>query len=353
MFKLSLELTNSCNMECKYCYLPHEEQFMNIEIAKKSICMAISECKKQKFDSLSISYLGGEPLLCKTRIKFITEYAEDICQKENISIYFNITTNGTFIDKDTICFFIKHNFSIRTSLDGCIIDNDKNRIMKNGSSAYNSLKHNLDLFKFYEEKSNKQVQLSMVINKNTYKNLYENFKHITELGFKYIATCLETYSKWNMDELEEIELQFKKIALYCIEKASKDEFVFWNIPYHGFNILNKKYKHFYCYAGKVSMYVKADGSIYSCSACQKEEFKIGSTQQGFNEDRRKQFIDYKRDISEKCKKCEYLDRCINLDCIALKYELTGDKTQVPFHYCQLTKIQSRLVNYINEKKCLV
>ena len=69
---IMLLVTNSCNLNCVYCYENHKKQNkMTIEVAKQSI---LSEIHDEKFDRYSIQFMGGEPLLSFSLIKELSEW---------------------------------------------------------------------------------------------------------------------------------------------------------------------------------------------------------------------------------------------------------------------------------------
>ena len=56
-----LHLTDRCNLNCKYCYLPHNPIDMPLDIALSSIDTIFRVAKRYKSSIVYIKYLGGEP----------------------------------------------------------------------------------------------------------------------------------------------------------------------------------------------------------------------------------------------------------------------------------------------------
>ena len=96
--QITLELTERCNMRCKYCiyhdgqggYREFGSNEMTFEIAKLAIDDLIKHSADEK--SIFVSFYGGEPLLRFDLIKKCVDYCEKI-ESKNIS--YAITTNGT------------------------------------------------------------------------------------------------------------------------------------------------------------------------------------------------------------------------------------------------------------------
>lgn len=346
MFNLTYEMTNDCNMRCRYCYSVNKKRYISQEIMLKAFTLAIKEVKETNQDELYISFLGGEPLLTYKLIKKMVMIFNELGTKENIKIFYGITTNLTLLDCEILKFFIEHKFSIRTSIDGYKESHDKNRFMLNKGSSYDIWVEKIPLLKLYHKEMGQEVQISMVISPNSITTISENFKHIVSLGFTRIFTALETYSNWNESDLEIVKREYIKIVDFIFIEAKHGKKIYWNFLKPIQDVYQKKYKHFFCYAGKNSMYVKTDGNIYACSLCLKNKMKIGTVNEGFNQNRKK-FIDYKRSVSEKCQKCKYLDVCVGVDCIAAKYELNNNFFDVPLFICYTTKMRDEIKVYID------
>lgn len=130
---LSLYITSSCNMQCKYCFIEQdiksENTSMTIDTAKY-----ISECY---FDYLkgrkgNIIFTGGEPL-----INFpIIQYIVDTARKRKLDIDFMIKTNGTLLSDEIQEFIIFNKIEVQISLDGNQEAHDKNRIFPNGEGTF-------------------------------------------------------------------------------------------------------------------------------------------------------------------------------------------------------------------------
>ncbi len=349
MYRITFEMTNKCNMNCTYCYLDHYEEPLSLGIALKAI--DIFENEKVINDELFVSYIGGEPLLYKENLIKITNQIKGRLKELNKNISFGITTNAVLLDERIINFFIENNFTVKISLDGNKKFHDRNRKMLSGESSYEKILSNIKLLKIFEEKTKLFVQISMVINKNTYKFVFENFKHICELGFRFICPCLETYSNWTTDELEEIENQYKKIVRYIVMKAAKEkEFIYFKIIVLAHNRRDKKYECLYCFPGRNGIHVKVNGDIYACYACQKDYFKIGDVYHGFDKEKYENHRMYSNEYDTQCLGCSYFKICAAKDCTAVNYELTGNPKKVPYHYCELEKIEHRLLGYFEQIK---
>lgn len=119
-FRLVISPTLNCNFSCWYCYETHSKKYMTKETMESVIKLIESLVTQKKISRLHIDWFGGEPLLCyESIIKPISVEAKRICEKNNVTLCMDMTTNGFYIREDMIPFFEEHNFrSIQITLDG-------------------------------------------------------------------------------------------------------------------------------------------------------------------------------------------------------------------------------------------
>lgn len=142
--QLVLNITEDCNMRCKYCYLSETykhtrnrtSEFMSEETAIKSLDYFFELIRQiSKFNpgkKCAITFYGGEALLNFPVIKKSIEYAKSNCP---VTPMFNITTNGTLLCGEIADYLVKNEVAISVSLDGSREEHDRNRVdaMKNGT----------------------------------------------------------------------------------------------------------------------------------------------------------------------------------------------------------------------------
>lgn len=133
--QITLELTEKCNMRCKYCvynenqggYREFGHEDMTFEIARKAIDDLVSNSGKEE---IYISFYGGEPLIKFDLFKSCIDYCENLKDKK---ISYAITTNCTLVTKEIAEYFSKlNNMHITASIDGPEDMNDNYRLYTNG-----------------------------------------------------------------------------------------------------------------------------------------------------------------------------------------------------------------------------
>lgn len=160
-----LLVTQSCNLNCKYCY----EHFKTSARMSAALCKQILENEFQnginnsKTQFLAITFLGGEPLL---NFELIKEVSEWLWSKEQPLPYsLDIRTNGTLMVGDTKKWFDdnKHRISAALSLDG-LNENQKN----------NRTDKEID-YKFFTENW-PESRVKIVLFKNSLNNFADTVK---------------------------------------------------------------------------------------------------------------------------------------------------------------------------------
>ena len=137
---LNLILTNNCNFNCKYCYetgAMHGSKLMSPDIAKKAIDVLYdlpSNDKKPYY----LYFYGGEPLLNFKVLKYAALRFKEEASRLHRESYMGLVTNGSLLTMEMANFFKEMGIDLAVSLDGQKIITDSQRIMKNGSSAYDA-----------------------------------------------------------------------------------------------------------------------------------------------------------------------------------------------------------------------
>lgn len=227
MEQLVLNVTEDCNMRCKYCYLSETykntrnrtEKKMDLDVAISALDYFFSKMKKIKKINPGkicvITFYGGEPLLNFKLIKDCIEYIKKKCPLRYI---LNITTNGILLSGNIARYLVENNVYISVSLDGNKENNDRNRLDCNGHGTFEIVYNNLKKFHleypFYEK-----INVMSVFDYNT--NLSENNKFFNENYLPRVAFINQVLSH-NTDYYkqfdDEIIKKFFEEYRYFLEK---------------------------------------------------------------------------------------------------------------------------------------
>ena len=133
-----LRMTNSCNLNCTYCYdkknhLKIRNESHRVKENIENMKQYIKKLNPNEKERSRIIFHGGEPLLINA-----TVYEELIKSIKEIlpNAQFSIQTNGTLITKENIEVFKRYNVSVGISIDGYNEEQNYCRIYKNGNNSF-------------------------------------------------------------------------------------------------------------------------------------------------------------------------------------------------------------------------
>ncbi|MDD5110013.1 MAG: radical SAM protein, partial [Patescibacteria group bacterium] len=134
-----LQLTELCNLYCKYCYQEKHPKFMSAAMAERAIAYILGHADAA--DHLTVTYFGGEPLLAFERIRQI----HTAVLSARPSARFTIITNGTLFDDAMASFFqsTKKLGSVQLTIDGDRVHHDALRCHRNGTGSYDEIRRAL------------------------------------------------------------------------------------------------------------------------------------------------------------------------------------------------------------------
>ena len=280
-YNLTLNLTNSCNLACRYCFVHQKPDFMSLDIAKKSIDFVYQNYLKHKNElkdindqKINIVLFGGEPLLTfDTIIKPLFIYIESKYLLDNF--IFNITTNGTLLTEEVCSFLQKYNINILISFDGMKQIQNNNRPFHDNSNSFDIILTNLleNVIKY-----NLNYELRATMDLDHINLWYDNFIFFNSLPIELFSYTIEYYKNLNDTQKKIAQQQIEKIcySIYLNIKKNNKIPKFKNylnyinlICERDYNIiLNNKIQPVYLnnFCGYNLLYITVDpyGNIYPC-----------------------------------------------------------------------------------------
>jgi len=135
---LSLNIAQSCNLACSYCYADEgrfggEPQMMSLETALAAIRRHISESSAK---AVSVGFIGGEPVLNRDVLHRSVQFASREAERKGIEITFGITTNGTLLEESDLKLLRAHRFAVTVSMDGDRETHDQLRTTRRGQPSF-------------------------------------------------------------------------------------------------------------------------------------------------------------------------------------------------------------------------
>jgi radical SAM protein with 4Fe4S-binding SPASM domain len=327
-YLVELTTTQSCNFRCNYCFendkkTPYENVvFNNLEFVKKQINKVFNdEWFNSKFETFQIAFWGGEPSL---NINMFHNIIDEFEKNEKISFY--IYTNGTMV-KEMLPSLLKckgkkvggePKFITQISYDGNPA-NDLTRIPKNGRIGSEIVKEALSILK----ENDLDFSLKATLEHKNFKYLpeiWDDFYNLYKSFGERVKYAL-TIDYHNI----EIEKYYKDLEKSLLEIAKREK-EFYKETKRFLSTIFEMKKAF-CSAGKQSMTIDIDGSIYLCHGClyssSKEELKYSSIfSDTFLDDIKNKFKEVNTFFIEECENCVSM---LCLRCNVKKYELSNKK----------------------------
>lgn len=198
--QLVFEVTDACNLQCKYCaygelyedYDKRHNKKMNFDMARRLIDylypLWTSKNNVSSQQTLYISFYGGEPLLNMPFVKSVVGYCKSL-HIPHRTIRFSMTTNAMLLDQH-MSYLAENKFSLLVSLDGNK-KNDSYRVDHSGRPSFERVVKNLDLLKEkYPDYFKECVNINSVFHNRSsveevytfIKERYDKIPNISELN---------------------------------------------------------------------------------------------------------------------------------------------------------------------------
>ncbi|WP_250675057.1 radical SAM protein (plasmid) [Paraclostridium ghonii] len=382
MKNLSIEMTERCNLRCKYCVY-HEDQGGFRTFGKKDITFdvikkAIDLLALSTEDEAFISFYGGEPLLKFDLIKQSIDY----CNKKlsNKKLHYNMTTNATLITEEIASYLSSlENYFTTISLDGPELIHNKNRVFADETGSFEKTMKGLsNLVKAEGENASKRIHFNIVLDdtsKETFEKI-QDFYNVSEwipngsnITTSYITTGNKEFEYLGVGTEEEkkvaksVEKESNPLSDWNIEKINSGESAIDKNPLiskdfidKGLHAIHKRmlidqpakvhYMNGCCIPSARKLYLTVDGNFSVCERIGPSPF-IGNVDEGINFDKiRKYYIeDFTNEASKYCNDCWAVHICSL--CYMNCYDEDGIHISYRHAHClgHRQEIESNLVRY--------
>jgi len=376
MPQLVFEVTDACNLKCKYCgygemyddYDAREEKMLPVDKALRLIDYLVdfwnSDRNKSTGKRTFISFYGGEPLLNMQFIKEVVDYVENKINCPNRKFTFSMTTNAILLHR-YMDYLQAHGFFVLISLDGNK-ENTSYRLDKSGQPSFDRIVRNADMLKErYPEYFKNKVNFNAVLhNKNSVEEIYRFFKekydtipYIGELNNVGIReemkdTFRNTYrnSTESLNQSEHYEEIEKDMFIHSSNYKSVTMFIH---KYSGFVFkdytdllfeprIQKSLPTGTCIPFSKKMFVTVKGKILPCERIG-HQFALGEiTASGVQldlEDISRRYNQWYAKFDQQCRLCKIAKSCIQ--CIFNVRDLDGSPV------CHGFMNEEAFQNYVN------
>lgn len=336
---LVFQVTNECNLQCRYCcygelYENPKTEYkgpMSFDMAKKVIDFLVpywnSSSSFSKNNIIGVGFYGGEPLLNFSLITQIISYLSQLQLKNTPKFAYNMTTNCMLLDRH-MDYLVENEFSLLFSLDGNEI-HDRLRVDKNNHSSFSRTYSNIKKFQAkYPDYFEKRVQFNSLLNAGSSVREVYNFIH-SEFGKVPTISALSTSGirKDKMEEFRKIYQPFvedRELSNSLNAKSGKYRDAGFFFHYH----LNNSYKQYYellvkkpkdrvkiptgtCLPFFRKMFVTSEGHILVCERIGLDHV-LGKVKENVELDFERvanTYNQYFEAIKQQCLHCYHADDC--------------------------------------------
>lgn len=247
---ITLAITESCNLNCTYCYQTHKSRrFMEMDVAKRIIEETCHSSGDD--DEIEIDLFGGEPFL---RPDFVVELCEWTWSAGfSRPLLFFATTNGTKIHGDIQNWIAKNRdyIYLGLSLDGTPDTHNRNR-----SSSYSDI----DIPFFRRTYPTQPVK--MTVSPVTVSTLCKDIRHLHDLGFEISSTFAQGVD-WKLDTVRSLLIdQLRQLCDYYVWTPSVNPCSMLDMYLPA--IVQAAPQEKWCGAGTKMTAYDIDGNAYPC-----------------------------------------------------------------------------------------
>ena len=286
--------TLGCNARCVYCYEEGRKPVkMTPEIVEQTIRYIL---KTRSKENITISWFGGEPLLCPDIIDHIC----DRLREENVSFQSIMVTNGSLITPGIIeKMLTRWNLKrLQISLDGAEPDYIARKRYYADSDQYHAVLHTIG------QLSEAGIRVAIRVN-------------VDESNWSGIPQLLDDMDRF-IGHKEHVTVYFSPLMDV---RAGENDLAMWKkitdaaplIEKAGFHALAylrsfRRFRANRCMADSGSEVIGPDGSLYPCEHCPPES-RFGDIFNGTTDEQaRTEFCRTDR-TREMCRKCVFLPDC--------------------------------------------
>lgn len=280
LYKLTLNVTNKCNLNCKYCYANggnycSAEGMMDIATAKAAIDLFYSKYKRISF----IQFFGGEPLLNEETIRFACQYITELHEAGRIDTLpkFGTISNGTIYSEKLAETINKYDISLTFSIDGPEQIHNGMRVYKDGVGSFQNVKDCIEKYAKHKIKPNMvEATYNSCHEANGY-SVIDTIKFIKdEMGIANIhitpVSGDENYNLQSRDSfVDSVEESFREMS------ENKKDYSYSFIQRIVRALKTRRANKYHCEAGISEFSVSCRGDVYPCFMFTDiEEFCMGN-----------------------------------------------------------------------------
>ncbi len=334
LYKLTLNITNKCNMSCKYCYACEGEYLSSSSVMEQNTAKSAIDVFLKRYRNIkNIQFFGGEPLLNIPLIEFICEYFTKLNNENKIEFLpnFGLITNGTIYTEEMISIVNRYNILMTVSMDGNQELHNATRVFKNGSGTWQKIIENIRKYKLA---TNQPIAIEVTFNSNHVNsgysiiNVIKSIKADTGINNVHVVpVSVDTASTLKLDNRYDFINSVHDIFDFKRIENQDHSYAYIQRIIQSFKV--KKTNKYLCEAGISMFSVSYKGDIFPCFMLTDiEKYRMGNI---FDENLfeselfttiSNQLLEFSKFKNSKCTNC--FNNKICFGCLGANYFNTGN-----------------------------
>jgi uncharacterized protein len=307
---ISLNLAQSCNLACSYCYADEgrfggQQRSMSADIALATIEQFIKNAPKKR---VTIGFIGGEPFVNRATLYQSVAYAKEVAAACGISVGFSVTTNGTLITPEDITWLRENAFAVSVSIDGGAGINDLHRRDRRETGSFDRIVRNLQ--PLLAHPGHAKIAARATIARDDLRIL-ERVDALGAIGFPEVGVsplrtspqpelvfAPDDWSVFLQEMIRTAEAEWERVL-------AGGQFRFSNLAIALKEIHKGSCRPLPCGAAANYVSVNADGNYFSCHrTIDDPRFALGTLATGLDRSARERFLQSRLvDRQEPCRSC--------------------------------------------------
>lgn len=211
----------NCQLGCGYCGQKHTKNQLDTAYYSKLIERINHKLDTQNYESLSIAWFGGEPLMSLSTLRELSKKLQQVSIEKNVKYVAKIVTNGLGLKKNIFLDLVNNHKikSFEVTLDGIESFHDERRFLKSGEKSFQIIFNNLkDIFMLPNfDELNVNISIRCNVDASNYEGVTPLIKLMSEHGFQdkisgfYVAPIHSWGNEAHLQSLEKEIFSEKEI----------------------------------------------------------------------------------------------------------------------------------------------
>jgi uncharacterized protein len=348
---VDLDVTESCNLACIYCFKWQKKAVHMDEATAKSAIDWLLDASGANRD-LRVNLMGGEPTLRFELIQKIVPYGKMRARQLGKSLHFGCTTNCTTLTDEILEFWRRFGMGFHCSIDGVPEVQNANRPLLSGGPSAAAVERNVPKILAYRPEAMARATLSPA----SVRYLLASAKYLAALGFRSMTFKAAVNCNWSPDDFNALREQYAELAGFYVERLVSGQPLNIEELAKGLRSVHSPAARpkFPCGAGRGLALVDPRGAFWPCHRFGPHQcggqFTFGQLGAPFNDRLRSVFLNYdvEQDSKAGCQGCPAALTCRSwcyaecVDCMQSFYDPGRE-------YCEVNRIVNAQVIQVYDR----